>query len=99
MRCSGRLFSVCWSLNGDPVQGETAMARKLIPSSFECDCGHESHFFERTISGMEKESRNSRKAIQIMDSETDEHAIEFKDGAAVAVICPKLGKCPITGWA
>jgi hypothetical protein len=75
------------------------MARKLIPSSFECDCGHESHFFERTICEMKQDSRNRRKAIQILDSEADEHAIEFKDGEAVAVICPKLGRCPITGWA
>ena len=72
------------------------MARELYPSSFECDCGHESHFFERTIREMKKDSRNRRKAIRILDSEANEHAIEFKDGKAVAVICPKLGKCPIT---
>jgi hypothetical protein len=75
------------------------MARELIPSSFECDCGHQSHFCEGTIRGMEKESRNRRKAIRIRDSDANEHAIEFKDGDAVAVICPKLGKCPITDWA
>ena len=73
------------------------MARELFPSSFECDCGHESHFFERTIREMKEDSRNRRKAIQILDSDANEHAIEFKDGKAVAVICPKLGKCPITG--
>ncbi len=72
------------------------MARELFPSSFECDCGHESHFFERTIREMKEDSRNRRKAIQILDSDANEHAIEFKDGKAVAVICPKLGKCPIT---
>ena len=75
------------------------MARELIPSSFECDCGHESHFCEGTIRGLEKESRNGRKAIRILDSDANEHAIEFKDGDAVAVICPKLGKCAITDWA
>ena len=75
------------------------MARQLIPSSFECDCGHESHFFERTIAEMESDSRRRRKPIKILDSEEVEHAIEFHAGKAVAVICPKLGRCEITGWA
>ena len=72
------------------------MARELYPSSFECDCGHESHFFERTVREMKADKTNRRKAIQLLDGEEDEHAIEFKDGRAVAIICPKLGKCPIT---
>ena len=75
------------------------MARRLIPSSFECDCGHQSHFFERTIAEMEADSRRRRKPIQISDSEKLEHTIEFCQGKAVAIICPKLGRCEITGWA
>jgi hypothetical protein len=74
------------------------MAKRIIPSSFECDCGHLSHFFERTIWEMEADSRRRRKPIRILDSEREEHAIEFLGGKAVAVICPRLGRCEIAGW-
>lgn len=75
------------------------VARLLIPSSFECDCGHQSHFFERTISEVEADSRRGRKLARLLDSESDEHAIEFRNGRAIAVICPKLGRCEMKGWA
>ena len=75
------------------------MARLLIPSSFECDCGHRSHFFENTVREMEADSRRGRKLIHLLDSEADEHAIEFRNGRAMAVICPKLGRRKIMGWA
>ena len=73
------------------------MARRLIPSSFEC--GHRSHFGEGTVREMEAGSGRGRKLIHLLDSEAEEHAIEFKNGRAVAVICPKLGRWEITGWA
>ncbi len=73
------------------------MARHLIPSSFECDCGHQSHFFERTVSEMEADSRRTRKPVRLLDADSDEHAIEFRNGRATAVICPKLGRREITG--
>ena len=47
---------------------------------------------------MEATSRRRHKPMQLLDSEPEEHAIEFKNGQATAVICPKLGICPITGW-
>jgi hypothetical protein len=25
------------------------MPKEIFPSSYECDCGHQSHFFENTI--------------------------------------------------
>ena len=74
------------------------MARHLIPSSFECDCGHRSHFCEGTVNEMIEGSRRGRKLIHLWDSETDEHAIEFRNGRVVAVICPRLGRREITGW-
>jgi hypothetical protein len=76
----------------------TSVARCLIPSSFECDCGHRSHFFESTVNEMEAGSRRGRKLIHLWDSEAEEHAIEFRNGRAVAVICPRLGRLEITGW-
>ncbi len=75
------------------------MARRLIPSSFECDCGHQSHFCEGTVRDMEADSRRRRKRMHLLDSEAGEHAIEFEEGRATAVICPKLGRRQITGWA
>ncbi len=75
------------------------MAKRLIPSSFECDCGHQSHFCEGTVRELEEQSRWRRKPIELLDSEVDEHAIEFRDGRAAAVICPRLGRREISTWA
>ncbi len=76
----------------------TDMARLLIPSSFECDCGHQSHFCESTVRDMEADSLRRRKRMCLLDSERNEHSIEFENGEATAVICPKLGRRKITGW-
>ena len=75
------------------------MARRLIPSSFECDCGHQIHFFERTVREMEIDSWRRGKPQVIIDSDDDKHRVEFTAGQATAVICPELGRCKITGWA
>ena len=75
------------------------MARHLILSSFECDCGHQSRFFERTVREVEADSHRGPKVVRLLDSESDEHAIEFRKGRATAVICPKLGRCEIKGSA
>lgn len=70
------------------------MASILYPSSFRCDCGHESHFVERTVRELEKMSRRKKQVLG--DSDSPEHDIEFEGGRAVAVRCPKLGRCLIT---
>ena len=72
------------------------MAKLLYPSSFECDCGHQSHFFENMIRGMKVASRRKRRPTRLLDSEKLEHEIEFVDGRPVAMICPKLGRRKIT---
>lgn len=74
------------------------MALLHIPSSYECDCGHVSHFFENTVRQMEALSQRKRKPQRLLDSELVEHAIEFTAGKATAVICPERGRCEITGW-
>lgn len=74
------------------------MALLRIPSSFECVCGHVSHFFENTVREMEALSKRSRKPQRLLASESAEHAIEFDAGNAAAVICPARGRCEITGW-
>ena len=70
------------------------MAKQSLPSSFECDCGHESHFFEGTVREIEKMSK--RKKTRLSDSENNKHTIIFYKGHAVEIICPQLGKCKIT---
>jgi hypothetical protein len=60
------------------------MALHLYPSSYRCDCGHESHFSEGTIREMQRASQRKRQLLG--DSERDEHTIEFYDG----LVCQKL---------
>lgn len=73
------------------------MAVYIVPSSYRCDCGHESDFFERTIYAMEADSRKRKKPIRLGDSTENEHFIEFAGGEAVAVLCPTLGRREIDG--
>ena len=47
---------------------------------------------------MEEDSRRRKRAIRIVDSEDDEHAVEFCKGHATAVLCPRNVRCEITGW-
>ncbi len=72
------------------------MAMHLFPSSYRCDCGHESHFFENTITEISAMSRKRKQCLG--DSEKEPHTIEFSRDKAVAVLCPRLGRRKITGW-
>ena len=74
------------------------MALRHIPSSFECDCGHMSHFFENTVREAERLSERRHKPVLLSDSEPEEHTVEFQKGKAVAVLCPERGRCAVTGW-
>jgi hypothetical protein len=51
------------------------MPHEIFPSSFECDCGHRSHFFEK-------------KRVRLGDVAPDEHFIVFYQGKMVDIICP-----------
>ncbi len=69
------------------------MATEILPSSFRCDCGHESDFFENTIS--EIESMSKRRTQRLSDGEEMNHTIIFHNGKATEIQCHKLGKCKI----
>ena len=73
------------------------MALLVYPSSFKCDCGHESDFSETTVKELKDLSYRSRKAQALSDSGKNEHCIVFRNGTAVTVVCPDLGECAITG--
>jgi predicted nucleotidyltransferase len=69
------------------------MAIELYPSSFRCDCGHESDFSENTVKEMKKMSKKTRVRLS---GDDNKHTIIFYKGEAKEVICPKLGTCAIT---
>jgi hypothetical protein len=63
------------------------MPKEIFPSSYECDCGHQSHFFENTIKAMKTMSQNKR--VRLGDSAAEEHTIVFHKGEMVEILCPK----------
>ena len=62
------------------------MPKEIFPSSYECDCGHQSHFFENTILEIKQMSR--KKKVYLGDSAPDEHTIVFHGGEMVEILCP-----------
>ena len=67
------------------------MAKEIYPSSYECDCGQESHFFENTIREMKRMSM--KKTVRLCGDA--DHSIVFKGGRATEILCPVKGPCPI----
>src|SRR5215469_4531044 len=68
------------------------MPKEIFPSSYECDCGHQSHFFANTIREMKAMSLKRRTKQYLLDSEPEEHKIVFYQGKMVDIICPKQGE-------
>ena len=62
------------------------MPCEIFPSSFECDCGYQSDFFENTIK--EIKAMSHKKPVQLGDAAPDEHFIVFHKGKMVDIICP-----------
>jgi hypothetical protein len=54
------------------------MPKEIFPSSFECDCGHQSDFFENTVRDMKAMSQ--KKKVYLADSAPEEHTIVFYRG-------------------
>ncbi|MEW6367165.1 MAG: hypothetical protein AB1714_21250 [Acidobacteriota bacterium] len=54
------------------------MPKEIFPSSFECDCGHVSDFFERTVREMKEMSRKRR--VSLADSGKEQRVIVFEKG-------------------
>jgi hypothetical protein len=63
------------------------MPKEIFPSSFECDCGHQSDFFENTV--REMKAMSQRKKVYLVDSAPEEHTIVFYRGKLVEIQCPK----------
>ena len=65
------------------------MPKEIFPSSYECDCGHQSHFSENTIREMKAMSAKRYKKVYLSDSEAEEHKIVFYQGKMIDIICPQ----------
>src|SRR4029434_1413699 len=59
------------------------MPKEIFPSSFECDCGHQSDFSERTV--RELKAMSQKKRVYLADSAPEEHTIVFYRGKMVAI--------------
>ena len=62
------------------------MPKELLPSSYLCDCGHQSDFFENTI--REAKAMSHKRMIHLGDSEPNEHTIVFYKGQMIDILCP-----------
>jgi AbrB family looped-hinge helix DNA binding protein len=63
------------------------MPKELVPSSYLCDCGHQSHFSENTI--REAKAMSRKRVIHLVDSASNEHTIVFYKGQMVDILCPE----------
>jgi hypothetical protein len=70
------------------------MPKEIFPSSFECDCGHQSDFSERTVRDIKAMSQ--KKKVYLADSAPEEHTIVFYRGKLVEIQCPKQAQSPET---
>ena len=62
------------------------MPKELFPSSYLCDCGHQSDFSESTI--REVKAMSQKRMIHLGDSAPDEHTIVFYKGQMIDIVCP-----------
>jgi hypothetical protein len=60
--------------------------KEIYPSSYVCDCGHQSDFFENTIK--EIKAMSYKKKVYLGDSAPEEHTIVFHKGKMIDIICP-----------
>jgi hypothetical protein len=74
---------------GNDSKRHISMVEEIYPSSYLCDCGHESHFFENTV--REAKAASKKMEIRLGDSHTNEHTIVFSRGEAVSIQCPERG--------
>jgi hypothetical protein len=68
------------------------MPKEIFPSSYECDCGHRSHFFANTIREMKAMSLKKKGKQYLSDSERENHEIVFYQGEMVDIVCPRHNK-------
>ena len=63
------------------------MPKEILFSSYECNCGHQSHFSENTV--REAKEMSHKRKVHLGDAATQEHIIVFDQGTMVEILCPK----------
>ena len=63
------------------------MPKGIFPSSYVCDCGHRTDFFENTVKRLKAMSQ--RREVYLGDSAPDEHTIVFYKGKMTDILCPR----------
>jgi len=70
---------------------EGPKAQLVTPSSYQCACGHQSHFSENTVREAKAHSKKTKKKLRLGDSENKEHWVIYEKGHCIGVECPDLG--------
>src|SRR4030095_1885668 len=70
------------------------MPKEIFPSSFECDCGHQSDFFENTV--REMKAMSQKKKVYLADAAPEEHNMVVYRGKLIEIQCPKQAQSPDT---
>lgn len=65
------------------------MPKEIYPSSYLCDCGYQSDFFENMVKEMKQESF---RRPQRLGSDDGKHVVVFKGGEMAAMWCPDVGR-------
>src|SRR6266567_7500741 len=72
------------------------MPKEIFPSSFVCDCGHQSDFFENTI--REMKAMSQKKKVYLADSAPEEHTISNRAASSKYTLFGMLVGCKPPRW-
>jgi hypothetical protein len=75
------------STHGIKMWQNLVVPKEIFESSYECDCGHQSHFCVSTV--WEVKATSMKKTVHLLDPEREEHTIVFYKGKMVDILCPK----------
>jgi len=62
--------------------------KELYPSSYECDCCHQSHFFWNTV--LECKQKSQKKPVYLGDADAEEDTIVFEKGEMTEIPLSKI---------
>lgn len=65
------------------------MVKEIYPSSYECACGYQLDFCERTIRDIKRMSERKQQRLMADD---EKHVVVFAQGRAVDIQCPTSRK-------
>jgi hypothetical protein len=79
-------------LKSDPSSGKLpTMPKEIEPSSYECDCGHVTHFSEHTVREVKQRSLTKRQWLSD-GTGIEQHIVIFEQGQMTTMLCPRDGR-------